>query len=238
MHLKEVELLNDKYPEVETYPFNLPLLRQTERINFTTPVTFFVGENGSGKSTLLEALARRCGIHIWRNQERGRCEYNVHEDKLHHFLKLRWSDGPVPGAFFASQIFHHFSQALDEWASADPGILKYFGGHSLMTLSHGQSLMAFFNSRFERQGIYLLDEPETALSPRRQIELLNLLHRLGPAGQAQFIIATHSPILLACPGARIFSFDCTKLTEVRYKELEHYCLYRDFLNRPGDYIES
>ena len=167
MHLASVTLHPAKYPTRDFYPFNLRVLQQTERIPFTSPVTLFVGENGSGKSTLLQAIAHACGIHLWRETERRRLAPNPYEDVLCNYLTVEWTDGKVPGSFFGSDIFHHFRQILDEWAAADPGQLDYFGGRSLMTQSHGESLMSFFRSRYRLKGLYLLDEPETALSPKQ-----------------------------------------------------------------------
>jgi predicted ATPase len=236
MHLKNVKLLSEKYPIHDQYPFNLPLFQNTKEVEFNSTVTFFVGENGSGKSTILEGLARKCQIHIWEDQQRGRYKWNPHEQMLYRCLKIEWADGIVPGSFFASQIFHHFSELLDEWASADPGVLKYFGGQSLLTQSHGQSLMSFFRSRFQIKGLYLLDEPETALSAKRQLELLQLLHQLSNNGTAQFIIATHSPILLACPNATILSFDKPVIETIEYEQTEHYQIYKDFLNNREEYL--
>ena len=233
MHLQRITLQPERFPTQTQYPFNLPVLRQTPDLTFDTPVTLFVGENGSGKSTLLEAIAQVCGIHIWRNPRIIRFVHNKYEDRLRHYLSAEWIAGPVPGSFFGAQIFQHFTQALDEWAAADPGQLKYFGGQSLVTKSHGQSLMAFFRSRYRIRGLYLLDEPETALSPRSQLELLDLLQTMSAAGHAQFIIATHSPILLACPGARLCSFDHIPVRHVRYEETDHYRIYRDFLENPA-----
>jgi len=151
-------------------------------------------------------------------------------------MRVEWVDGPVPGSFFASDMFRDFAQILDEWASTDPGILKYFGGDSLMTLSHGQSLMSFFRSRYRIKGLYLLDEPETALSPSMQIELVKLIHQMSRAGHAQFIVATHSPILLACPEARILSFDTVPVTEIAYEDTEHYRVYKSFLEDRTQYL--
>ena len=138
-------------------------------------MTFFVGENGTGKSTLLEAIARRAGIHIWREGERTRCVVNLYEDKFYRGISIEWVNGPVPGSFFGSSIFQDFARLLDEWAATDPGQLDYFGGKSLLTQSHGQSIMSFFKARYAIRGLYLLDEPETALSPKTQIALLDLL---------------------------------------------------------------
>jgi predicted ATPase len=229
MHLKSVTLHSENYPTREYYPFNLPIFTQTEQLAFKSPVTLFVGENGTGKSTLLEALAHACGIHIWRDNGRVRFERNPFETKLCHYITIEWANGRVPGSFFGSAIFQDFARLLDEWAAADPGQLDYFGGRSLMSQSHGQSLMSYFRSRYKIKGLYLLDEPETALSPRTQLGLLEILESMGHAGHAQFIIATHSPILLSCPAAVIYSFDHSPLEPVAYKETEHYRLYRDFM---------
>jgi predicted ATPase len=232
MHLQSLRFHPDQYPTRDHYPFNLGIFHEPRELAFSSPVTFFVGENGTGKSTLLEAVARRAGIHIWRDGERTRCVVNRHEDKFYRGISLQWVDGPVPGSFFGSSIFQDFARLLDEWAAADPGQLDYFGGQSLLTQSHGQSLMSFFKARYAIRGLYLLDEPETALSPKTQIELLDLLTKLSAAGHAQFLIATHSPILMACPGATIYSFDHTPIARVPYAETDHYRVYRDFMSAP------
>jgi predicted ATPase len=159
--------------------------------------------------------------------------HNPHERRLADHLEVEWTAGKVPGSFFGADIFRNFAAILDEWAAADPGQLEYFGGRSLLTLSHGQSLLAFFASRYRIRGLYLLDEPESALSPRSQVELLRILAREGAAGHAQFIVATHSPILLACPGAAILSFDEAPPRRVAREETDTFRLYREFLADPG-----
>ena len=230
MHLKKISIRNDGFPSDTRYPFSLEVLRRTRVLDFPVPVTFFVGENGSGKSTLLESISLRCHIHIWRGDERTRCDPNPLERELHRYLELEWEDGPVPGAFFSSNLFQNFARILDEWAAADPGVLNYFGGRSLLTLSHGQSLMSYFRSRLALKGLYFLDEPETALSPKTQLHLLRLLSDMAANGLAQFIIATHSPILLSCPGAVIYSFDRVPVEPVCYEDTDHYRVYRDFMD--------
>jgi len=236
MHLNSVTLHPDRYPTTEHYPFNLPILRHGATYGFDEPVTLFVGENGSGKSTLLSALARKCGIHIWRDTPRRRAEHSPYEERLCDYISVDWRRGSVPGSYFGSEIFRHFAVVLDEWAASDPGQLKYFGGESLLTQSHGQSLMSFFTARYQIKGLYLLDEPETALSPSSQLELLRLLVAMSKRGHAQFIIATHSPILLACPQSIIYSFDSIPARPVKYEETEHYQVYREFMMNPAKYL--
>ena len=239
MHLNKVILNPDKFPTREHYPFNLELFQQTTNIPLDAPVTFFVGENGSGKSTLAEAITRKCGIYIWQGILRPRYNASPYENSLYQTINVEWANGRrVNGSFFGSDIFNNFARILDEWLTMDPGLLEYFGGKSLMAQSHGQSLMAFFKSRLKIKGLYILDEPETALSPKSQLELLKLLKEAGRSAQAQFIIATHSPILLACPGARILDFDNAPVKKIDYEYTEHYRIYREFMDNPRKYIAS
>jgi len=238
LHLKEVTLLSEQYPTRDHYPFNILLLQKTRSIQFSSPVTFFIGENGSGKTTLLEALARQCNIHIWSGIERTRSVINPYEQTFFLYTRVKWANGIVPGSFFSSQIFRNFAQLLDEWEADNPGQIDYFGGKSLLTQSHGQSVMSFFKARYRIKGLYLLDEPETALSPRSQLELLRLLDEMSALGHAQFIIATHSPILLACPKSAIYSFDHTPVKTIRYEDTEHYSIYKNFMKNPRRYLKG
>jgi predicted ATPase len=235
MHLKSVTFHPEQYPTREHYPFTLDVLRHTGGLDFRAPVTLFAGENGTGKSTLLQALALKAGIYIWQERGRTRFEVNPYEDTLHRYVSIQWADGAVPGSFFGSSVFQDFARILDNWASTDPGQLEYFGGKSLLTQSHGQSIMSFFKARYAIKGLYLLDEPETSLSPRTQIELLDLLAKMTAAGHAQFIIATHSPILLSCLGASIYSFDQVPIAPVAYEQTDHYRLYKAFMDNPRSY---
>lgn len=238
MHLKNIIFYPEKFPIQDRYPFNLPLYQQMKQLPITTPVTLFVGENGTGKSTLLEALVRKCGIHIWRDPERKRANYNPFETMLSEFIAVEWTNGQVPGSFFDSAVFQDFIQMVDEWASEDPGQLKYYGGKSLVTQSHGQSIISYFKSRYKIKGLYLLDEPETALSPKTQVDLLNILVQMSNAGHAQFIIATHSPILLACPGATIYSFDHVPVKPIKYEDTSHYQMYKSFLEDKTRFLDK
>ena len=238
LHLEEIKLLSEQYPARDHYPFNIEVLQRTGTTPFSSPVTFFVGENGSGKTTLLEALARRCRIHIWSGIERTRSIINPYEERLFLYIEVKWTDGTVPGSFFSSQIFRNFAQLVDEWEADNPGQIDYFGGKSLIAQSHGQSIMSFFKSRYKIKGLYLLDEPETALSPKSQLELLKLLQEMGALGHAQFIIATHSPILLACPGSTIYSFDDAPVKTIQYEDTEYYRIYKTFMENPGRYFKE
>jgi predicted ATPase len=236
MHVNRITVHGDQFPTSESYPFNLPLIRAVGSLDLSAPVTFFAGDNGSGKSTLLEAITERCGIYIWQGVTRERYKFNPYEKALYQYVSVDWNDGKVPGSFFGAGIFRNFAQLLDEWAASDPGVLELFGGRSLMTLSHGQSLMAFFRNRFFLKGLYILDEPETALSPKTQLELLSIIAESLKTGHVQYIIATHSPILLACPGSVIYDFNAMPLVRVNYEDTEHYRVYKDFLNDYRKYL--
>lgn len=233
-----MRLLTDQYPTRNHYPFNIDVLRQTRSIKFPSLVTFFIGENGSGKSTLLEAIARRCNIHIWSGVDNTRVDPNPYEQMLLLYLEVEWSDGMVPGSFFSSQIFRNFAQLVEMWEADNPGQIDYFGGKSFLTQSHGQSLMSFFKARYKIKGLYLMDEPETALSPKSQIELLQFLKGMSRMGHAQFIIATHSPILLACPGSIIYSFDHSPVKTIHYEDTEHYQVYKNFMENPDPFLKE
>ncbi|MFH0759454.1 MAG: AAA family ATPase [Bacteroidota bacterium] len=229
-HILSVTLQQDKFPDKNHYPFALPIFNFTKQLTFETPVTFFVGENGTGKSTLLEAIALACKVHIWRRDEGTRFHVNPYEKQFFRYMTVVWKNGMVPGSYFGSEIFNDFRRIVDNWAASDPGQLECFGGKSLVAQSHGQSMLSFFESRYRIKGIYFLDEPETALSPKSQLKLLEIIRKNTEQGHAQFIIATHSPILLACENARIYSFDHQSIRLTGYKETDHYKLYKKLLN--------
>ncbi|MGD8489664.1 MAG: AAA family ATPase [Anaerolineae bacterium] len=228
MFITKVRINQRQFPTQGTYPFNVPAICQTQELTFRRPVTFFVGENGSGKSTLLEAITRKCGVHVWDKPRRHRAHNNPFEDKLSRFVTVSWANGRVSGSLFRAETFYEFADFLDDVALCDPGRLAYHGGRILNTLSHGEGILSYFRGRFQVKGLYFLDEPEAALSPASQVKFLNLLHQVAMEGHAQFIIATHSPILLACPSAQIFGFGRDCIREMRYEETEHYQLYAQF----------
>ena len=236
MHLRRITILKDQFPTKDYYPFNLEIFNNAEGLDFTSPVTIFTGENGTGKSTLLEALSRKCNIYIWEGEHRPRHKNNPYDRSMYSAINVEWTDGPVPGSFFSSDVHKHFSALLDEWAISNPGLFEYFGGKSLVTQSHGQGILSFFRARYKIKGLYIMDEPETALSPASQIELVNILKEMAMQKHAQFILATHSPILMACPGAKLFNFDNNTITETTYYETEHYRIYKDFMEDCSRYI--
>lgn len=236
MYITQVKLHSEYYPTDRYYPFNIPTLQRATQLVLKKPVVFFVGENGSGKSTLLEALTRKCGVHVWDKPKRRAGYDNPYADRLVDFIDVTWANGDVPGSLFRAETFQDMADFLDDAALCDPGRLVYQGGRILNTLSHGEGMLAYFNGRYHVKGLYFLDEPEAALSPASQIKFLKLLQRLATEGHAQFIIATHSPILLAYPDAQIFSFDEGHIEEVTYEDTAHYRIYKQFFTDRGTYL--
>ena len=236
MFLTRVQIESDRFPSRSEHPFCLPVLREAKELSFSKPVTFFVGENGSGKSTLLEAIARKCNIHIWSRAKRRDLHLNGREIELWKYLSVSWANGPVSGGLFSAETFIEVADTIDDIGTNDPGQLKYFGGKILNRLSHGQGTMTYFEGRYRYRGLYFMDEPEAALSPTSQLQLLKLLHTLQSEGHAQFIVATHSPILLALPGAQLYCFDSGRIQETYYRETRHYRLYKQFLNDPYAFL--
>ena len=229
MHIIRLTIDSENFPCQDCYPFNISPIQKTGSLTLHSPITFLIGENGTGKSTLLKAIAHACNIYIWSGISRERYHYNKYEDQLYRYLKVFWNGETVPGSFFGSDSFQNFAHILDEWAASDPGVLTYFGGESLMTKSHGQCNMAYFSSRFKINGLYLMDEPEAALSPKKQIELVKILRNASRTGYAQFIIATHSPILLAIPEGDILSFDHEKIQRTEYEDTDYFRIFSDFM---------
>ncbi|MBN1626681.1 MAG: AAA family ATPase [Deltaproteobacteria bacterium] len=230
MFLKKATIDQDRFPTRDAYPFNLEIFQRPVSLEFNTPVTIFTGENGTGKSTLLTALCRKCNIYMWEGTYRQRCTTNPYENMLDRALRIEWRNGTVPGSFFSPELFRHFSQLVDEWEASSPGLMEYFGGKSLMTQSHGQSCLSYFRARFRIQGIHFLDEPEAALSPASQLEFLKIITEMGEAGTAQFIISTHSPIIMSCNKAVIYNFDGNSIDRISYKETPHYRVYKKFFS--------
>jgi predicted ATPase len=223
-------------PNENKYPFNIPAFSEGINLQFNSNVTFFVGENGSGKSTLLEAIAENCGFNVSGGNRNHYYQYQKTESNLGSILRFSWFPRVSDGFFMRAESFFNFASYIDEIATEDPGLYGAYGGKSLHEQSHGEAFLALFKNKFKK-GIYLLDEPEAALSPKRQLSFLVLMHELEMKGVAQFIIATHSPIILSYPGAVIFSFDQKCITQVPYEETEHYQITKDFLTNTDLYLQ-
>ena len=228
--------LNDE-ERMDSYPFNVSSIKKLTSLEFHPKVTFLVGENGSGKSTLLEAIA----IHLGFNAEGGSRNFNfstkASHSELHEFLDIKkgWKQ-PKDNYFFRAESFYNVATAIEELdAEAEKHggygkpITSFFGGKSLHEQSHGESFFTLLTKRFVGNGLYLFDEPEAALSPARQLSMLTRLHDLC-LQDSQFIIATHSPILLSYPNALIYQISEDGIREVKYEETEHYQTTRNFLN--------
>lgn len=228
--LRQIATLPEKIDRT-IYPFNIRAFSRGIELALGSRVTFFVGENGSGKSTLLEAIAECCGF----NPEGGNRDHHraVFADRspLAQALKLSWLPKVTEGFFLRAESFYNFATYIDTVSD-----LRAYGGRSLHQQSHGESFLSLFANRFE-QGIYILDEPEAALSPQRQLSLLKIIHDLSAPGHAQFLIATHSPMLLGYPGAVLFSLDGDAIERIAYRETQHYLVTRDFLNSPERFFK-
>jgi predicted ATPase len=220
------------------YPFRIPAIAKLRTLKLHPKVTFFIGENGSGKSTLLEAIAVGMGF----NAEGGSRNFNFSTRASHSslckFLELDRGSNlrkPRTGYFLRAESYFNVAteiEKLDDAARTSdiPPLIDAYGGVPLHEQSHGESFFALMAHRFGPEGIYILDEPEAALSPRRQLSCLTLIHQLVSKG-SQFIIATHSPILMAYPDATIYEFSEAGIKPRIYEETEHYVVTRDFLNR-------
>lgn len=240
-YLLSAKLLREKVPSFEEYPFNLEVVRNFESLEFHPKVTFIIGENGSGKSTLLEAIATAWGF----NPEGGTKNFNFatrsSHSNLHEYFRLAKSFRKAKDGFFLrAESFYNVASnidQLDEEPAFGPPIKNSYGRKSLHHQSHGESFFSLMTHRFGGNGLYILDEPEAALSPTRQMAVLSRLHQLVEGG-SQFIIATHSPILLSYPHATIFYIENGKLIKTRYEETEHYLVTKDFLNNHRNIVNQ
>ncbi|RIU93389.1 AAA family ATPase [Oceanobacillus picturae] len=229
--IKSMELKRDHIPSYNRFPFDLPVIRHLDKLAFHPNVTYIVGENGMGKSTLLEGIAVALGF----NPEGGTRNFNFSSYDSHSELDnyLRVAKGPLrprDGFFFRAESFYNVATNIEEMDKEIGGgrrIIDSFGGQSLHEQSHGESFFAAFLHRFSGEGIYILDEPEAALSPLRQMSMLARIHELVNEG-AQFIISTHSPILMAYPGAKLIELTEDGMQETALEETGHYRTMKQF----------
>lgn len=263
-HLRSLQIRPVPAAAQARFPFNIPAIQGNTEIVFDTAVTFLVGENGSGKSTLLEGLAAEMGAYTVGAEDLARDQTLAHAQELAGYLKLIWSVKTRYGFFLRAEDFFGYvkrraqmeAELLAELRRVDQ---EYAGrsaqakglarmpfagqlqemrqqyGRDLNSYSHGESFLELFQSRLQPNGLYLLDEPEAPLSPTRQLTLLSMIKQMT-AQNCQFIIATHSPILMALPEAAILSFDYAPTRRVAYEELEHVTVTRSFLNNPEQYL--
>ena len=229
-------LLKDREDiDFSQYPFFLPVVKNFNEIEFKSKVTFFVGENGSGKSTLLEAIAVKFGF----NPEGGSRNFKfstaeTHSELCNHLAMVRGARRARDGYFLRAESFYNVAseiEKMDEIVARSPLISSSYGGKSLHEQSHGESFLSLILNRFGGKGMYILDEPESALSISRQLSLLSRINELEKQ-QSQFIIATHSPILLAYPNAEIYVLSENAITLTPYQETENYTLMKQFINNP------
>ena len=222
--LRSIRLKREKIADPASYPFSIPGIHALESLTFHPSVTFFVGDNGTGKSTLLEAIAVAAGMNAEGGSQNFTFSTRETHSALHEFVQLvRGVRRPSDSYFLRAESFYNLASNID-----DLGVSGY-GGTSLHAQSHGESFWSLLSNRFRGKGLYLLDEPEAALSPSRQLAALAIIHQLAQR-RAQFVIATHSPILMAYPDAVLYLFSEEGIRRVAYEDTEHYQVTRDFLN--------
>lgn len=232
-YLKRVWLDQGLVTDPEAYPFCLPLFAKGFEQAFTTPITIIVGENGTGKSTLLEGIAALAGFDQagggkgYRPLDHSRAA-EVSGDALEKALKASWLPKLSNGWFFRAETFFSVARYLDEAGSNAADFLSH---------SHGEGFLRLFDERLDRQGLYIFDEPESALSPSRQVEFLKMLMRIDQSKIGQVIMATHAPILMACPNAALLRIDKYGLYPALLEDIDHFRLMREFCNDPKGFLE-
>jgi predicted ATPase len=238
-YLLDVKLLRERITTPERYPFSLPVVRHLSQLSFHPKVTFFIGENGTGKSTLIEALAVSCDLNPEGGSRNFSFSTRASHSQLENYLRIAKRGLPPDSFFLRAESLYNVATQIDRL-----GVNRSYGGASLHEQSHGEAFFTLFEQRFGfRQpdrppvpGLYFLDEPEAALSPNRQLQFLALLHDYCNEG-SQFVIATHSPIIMAYPESWIFVLDSGGIRQVPYVETEHYLVTKRFLTQHRKMLE-
>lgn len=235
--LKTIALLRDRVQDWQSYPFSVPTIQRLDSLTLKSRVCFFAGENGTGKSTLLEAIAAHYGFGReggTRSFLNNSTESNHSIDPLVKALRLSFDKRTGAGYFLRAESFFNVASHIDEI-----GVTKYYGGRSLHTRSHGETFFTLLELKVQRDGLFILDEPEAALFPQRQLAFLVLLHdTLRKHRDAQFVISTHSPVLLGFPHAQIVSFDEGQLHEIKYEETAPVQIVRRFVNHRERFLKE
>ena len=232
-YLLEVKLKRDRVPTFDQYPFSLSVVRNLESLELHPKVTFIIGENGSGKSTLLEAIAVAWGFNPEGGSKNFRFSTRLSHSDLHEYLTLvRGIKRPRDGYFLRAESFFNVATEIESIGVGDS-----YGDRPLHEQSHGESFFSLLTHRFGGRGFYILDEPEAAVSPTRQLAMMVRLHQLVEDG-SQFVIATHSPIILAYPEAQIYTIKSNGLNETKYEATDHFSITRSFLMNPQRSIKE
>lgn len=221
----------------KNFPFVLPIFKDGLKIEFDSPITFIIGENGTGKSTLLENIACKVGFNILGGNKNHLYDDLLNQDntKLCDEMKLSWRLKTSKGFFFRAESFFNFSSYMEDMALENgKSMFASYGGKSLKKQSHGESFLSLFKNNF-KEGLFILDEPESALSVEKQLSLIAIIDRLAKNG-CQFIIATHSPILITCPNSQIYEIENNQLLKKEYLETKQFQLYKNFVNCPDRYL--
>jgi predicted ATPase len=241
-YLRAIRLVRDSVRDFKVYPFSVPSIQSLDELELDSKVTFLVGENGSGKSTLIEAIAVLSGFNAEGGSKNFQFGTRRSESCLHEFMRpVRGHRRPRDGFFLRAESYFNVAteiERLDAEPSRGPPIIGGYGGVSLHEQSHGESFLALAMHRFRGNGLYILDEPEAALSPQRQLSLLSIINDLVEERASQFVIATHSPILMAYPNALIYRLAPDGIERIAYEDTEHYRITRDFLNSPERYFKT
>lgn len=224
----------------KNFPFSLPIFKNGLKLHLSSPITFILGDNGSGKSTLLESIAYKVGFNVLGGNRNHSYSNDANYDnvELSNSMKLSWSLKISKGFFFRAESFLDFSGYLDNLArETGSDIYGAYGGKSLQKQSHGEAFLSLFQNKF-REGIFILDEPEAALSAEKQLALISIIYELASSGKCQFIIATHSPLLIATPNSTIYEIEDGGLEERKFDETKQFQLYKSFVNKPEYFLNK